>query len=46
MCQKNGFSWAWHAEDNDNGGFVGWRPSPEIGKLLRAAAMGRRVYTA
>jgi hypothetical protein len=46
MCQKNGFSWAWHAEDNDNGGFVGWRPSPEISKLLRAAAMGRRVYTA
>lgn len=45
MCQKNGLSWAWHAEDTNNGGFVGWRPSPAISALLRNAAMGRRVYT-
>ncbi len=46
MCQKNGFSWAWHAEDTNNGGFVAWRPSPAISAMLHNAAMGRRVYTA
>lgn len=45
MCQKNGVSWCWHADDLNLGGFVGWRPGPELNKVMRLAAMGRRLYT-
>lgn len=43
MCQQYGLSWAWHAEDTNDGGFVGWRPSSGVAAVIRSAAMGRRV---
>ncbi len=43
MCQAKGLSWAWHAEDSNVGGFVGWRPSKAVAAVLRQAAMGRRL---
>lgn len=44
MCQKTRVSWAWHADDLNIGGFVGWRPGPAVNPVLRQAAMGRRLY--
>lgn len=43
LCQAKGFSWAWHSDDTNIGGFVGWRPSTSIGELLLSAASGRKL---
>lgn len=43
LYQAKGFSWAWHSDDTNTGGFIGWRPSRSIGELLSSAASGRKL---
>lgn len=44
FCADQGFSWAWHFEDNELANeFNGWRPSSSVRTLLRAAAAGQLI---
>jgi len=47
FCSSQGFSWAWHFEDNDLANeFNGWRPSASVSAALRGAAAGNTIINA